>query len=86
MYIFFSVTEVEELFTTYDYKQLIKAVEAHVNDCAKSQNVRVLGVMAYYNPESNKGVVHIDDSYRSVYVPPLQHAYGSEDVTVKFSN
>ena len=86
MYIFFSVTEVEELFTTYDYKQLIKAVEAHVNECAKSQNVRASGVMAYYNPQSNQGVVHIDESYRSVYVPPIQHAYGSEEVTVKLSN
>jgi|UniRef100_A0A6C0B334 hypothetical protein len=84
MYIFFSVTEVEELFTTYDYKQLIKAVEAHVNECAKSQNVRASGVMAYYNPQSNQGVVHIDETYRSVYVPPIQHAYGTDFITIKF--
>ena len=82
----FSVTEVQELFTTFDYKQLIKAVEAHFNESAKFQGVHVSGVIAFYNPERNEGIIHFDNTYDYIYLDKLQHAYGNDFVTIKFNN
>jgi len=84
MIVHFSVTEVAELFTTYDYKRLIKAVEDHFNESAKNQGVYTSGVVAYYNPEQNEGVVCFQDIYEYVYLEPLQLAYGIDFITIKF--
>lgn len=84
MYIFFSVVEVPELFTVYDYKQLIKAVEAHFNESAKYQDVVTNGVVAYYNPELNQGMLYHRDTYDYVFLQPLELAYGTDFITVKF--
>jgi len=84
MIVHFSVTEVAELFTTYDYKRLIKAVEDHFNESAKNQCVDTSGVIAYYNPERNQGVIHFDDTYDYVYLESLQLAYGIDFITIKF--
>jgi hypothetical protein len=84
MYKLFSVDEVPELFTVYDYKQLIKAVEAHFNESAKYQDVVVNGVVAYYNPELNQGIIHQRDDYEYILLEPLQLAYGTDFITIKF--
>jgi hypothetical protein len=84
MYKLFSVDEVPELFTVYDYKQLIKAVEAHFNESAKYQDVVVNGVVAYYNPELNQGIIHQRDDYEYIFLEPLQLAYGTDFITIKF--
>lgn len=84
MYKLFSVDEVPELFTVYDYKQLIKAVEAHFNESAKYQDVVVNGVVAYYNPELNQGIIYQRDDYEYIFLEPLQLAYGTDFITIKF--
>jgi hypothetical protein len=80
----FSVSEVEELFTTYDYKRLIKAVEEHFNECAKNQGLHTTATKAYYNPEENEGIVCFEDTYEYIYLEPLQLAYGIDFITIKF--
>ena len=80
----FSVAEVAELFTTYDYKRLIKAVEEHFNECAKLQGLHTAAIKAYYNPEENEGIVSFEDTYEYMYIQPLQLAYGIDFITVKF--
>jgi hypothetical protein len=83
MIVTFTVTEVEELFTTYDYKQLLKAVNDHFQVESKYQGNDVKST-AYYNPETNTGVIICDHTDSYIYLPDLQHAYGSDFVTVKF--
>ena len=83
MVIHFSVTEVAELFTTYDYKQLITAVEDHFNESAKIQGITTTGT-AYYNPGRNDGVVEFHDTSDYIYLQDLQLAYGVDFITVKF--
>jgi len=83
MIVTFSVSEVKELFTTYDYKQLIKAVEKHFNENAEYQGVHVT-TTAYYNPEQNEGILLAPNVNEYVYVSDLQIAYGSDFITVKF--
>lgn len=82
-YMYFSVSEITELFTTYDYKQLINAVEDHFNQSAKHQGFGV-NCQAYYNPEANQGIVVYPDMYDYVYLPDLQLAYGVDFITIKF--
>jgi hypothetical protein len=80
MFIYFSVTEVDELFTTYDYKQLLTAVENHLTDSVKHSG------KAFYNPGKNEGVLHIGSTDEYIYLQDLQYAYGNEFVTVKFTS
>ncbi len=84
MIVQFSVAEVAELFTTYDYKRLVTEVEKHFVESAKYQNVYTTGVVAYYNPERNEGVILFNDTYDYVYLESLQLAYGIDFITVKF--
>ena len=85
MIITFSVSEVKELFTTYDYKQLIKAVENHFNENAEYQGVHVTPT-AYYNPERNEGILLVPNVNEYIYVTDLEVAYGSDFITVKFKD
>jgi hypothetical protein len=85
MIITFSVSEVKELFTTYDYKQLIKAVENHFNENAEYQGVHVT-TTAYYNPERNEGILLVPNVNEYIYVTDLEVAYGSDFITVKFKD
>ncbi len=83
MIVTFSVSEVTELFTTYDYKQLLKAVNDHFQTESKYQGNDMTST-AYYNPEQNKGIIICEYTSSYIYLPDLQHAYGSDFVTVKF--
>jgi hypothetical protein len=78
---YFSVTEIPELFTTYDYKRLINTVEDHFNESSKQQGFDV-SCRAYYNPEANQGVLIYPDV--SVYLQDIQIGYGVDFITVKF--
>uniref|UniRef100_A0A6C0F571 Uncharacterized protein n=1 Tax=viral metagenome TaxID=1070528 RepID=A0A6C0F571_9ZZZZ len=84
MYMYFSVTEVEELFTTFDYKNLLTAVNTHFKEEARAQGIEVTST-AYYNPGENKGVIVYAYCNEYVYVNNLQHAYGNDFVTIKFN-
>ena len=84
MIIYFSITEVQELFTTFDYKNLIQAVNTHFQEETKKFSIDVTST-TYYNPAENKGVIVYDYCNEYVYVSNLQHAYGNDFVTIKFN-
>jgi hypothetical protein len=83
MIVKFTVSEFKDLFTTSDYKHLIKAVEDHFNENASYQGVETK-VVAYYNPGKNEGVVIVKNINEYIYVENLEVAYGTDFITVKF--
>jgi hypothetical protein len=83
MIVTFSVSEFKELFTTSDYKHLIKSVEDHFNENASYKHIETK-VVAYYNPERNQGIVIVENINEYIYVEKLEIAYGSDFITVKF--
>jgi len=85
MIIYFSVTEVEELFTTFDYKNLITAVNTYFQEEAKAQGISITST-SYYNPAENKGVILYDYCNEYIYMRNLKHAYGNDFVTITFNN
>lgn len=85
MIVYFSVTEVEELFTTFDYKNMLTAVNTYFQEEAKSQGIDVTST-SYYNPAENKGVIVYGCYDDYIYLRNLQHAYGNDFVTIKFNN
>ena len=83
MIVTFAVSEFKDLFTTSDYKHLIKAVEDHFNENASYQGVETK-VVAYYNPQRNEGIVIVKNINEYIYIEKLEVAYGSDFITVKF--
>jgi hypothetical protein len=82
MLIFFSVETTgssDDLFTVFDYKRLLSAVEGHVKTELNSTRAT-----AYYNPESNKGCVIIYTNQDCSYLQELDFPNGSNILTVKF--
>ena len=84
----FTIKEEAELFTTFDYKQLMKAVETHVIKLYEDYVVPDT-IIAYYNPAQNKGCVTfvvLSMDYPLFDIPTMEFAYGTDFLTVVFNN
>ena len=85
--IYFSILETPELFTTYDYKQLIAHVKEHAITQSKNQLCPLKHVEAYYSPADNKGVVFIvPEVYYPYQFQKTEFSYGTDHLTITFQH
>lgn len=81
----FRIKEVLELFTTYEYKELLRTVEDYLEEQLLEKKVGFAEIMAFYNPARNEGVAlysYEPDTY--VEFPNLDFPIANECVTVEF--
>jgi len=83
---FFTLSENEELFTTYDYKRLLTEVETHFRLQVLAHELRPVTVCAFFNPEQGRGCVTFDtiETNPTVIVSDLDFANGNDILTVFF--
>jgi len=85
--IYFSILETPELFTTYDYKQLIDHVKQHAIAESEIQLRPLNYVEAYYSPAENKGVVLVFPQYLYPYqFQKTEFSYGTDHLTITFQH
>ena len=85
--IYFTILETPELFTTYDYKQLIAHVKQHAISESKIQLCPLLRVEAYYSPAENKGVVLVfPEQYYPYHFEKTEFSYGTDYLTITFQH
>ena len=87
MLMYFEVENKPQLFTVYQYKQLLHMVEQHF-----AQEVFMVGkelgtCKVYYNPESGEGVIrYTTDVYLlETDIEPLEYYSAEDHIKVKFS-
>jgi hypothetical protein len=81
----FNVSECKELFTVYDYKNLLKAVEEHIRKEYAWANIEIGDLRVYYNPEHNQGVVCYSNTFEECQISHMEFPYGNDFITVEFN-
>jgi hypothetical protein len=83
MYIEFQIKEQIELFTTFDYNNVLSAIVEHIVECCNKVNIDIPNIRPYFNPKLNKGVVHYD-SLELIYIEDMHYGIGNDVITVVF--
>jgi len=81
----FNISEVRELFTVFDYKRLLTAVEDHIRKEYTLLGIHIGNLRVYYNPEQNQGIAVFIDASGDCYVCDMEFPYGNDFITVKFN-
>ena len=86
MFIHFHIKEGIELFTTYEYKQLLEKLEKHFVDENKKQGIQVAFAKAYFNPCKNDGSLEYEfiNCDEQPYIPDYDFPNGNDILTVMF--
>jgi len=85
--IYFTILETPELFTTYDYKQLIAHVKEHAISESEIQLRALTHVEAYYSPAENKGVLLVFPKQNYPFqFQKTEFSYGTDHLTITFQH
>jgi hypothetical protein len=79
------MSEIPELFTVYDYKQLLKHVEQHFKQECELQFINPYKIETFYNPEMNEGLIrYSQDEFYELDIRKTEMIYGNDFVTINF--
>lgn len=81
----FHISEVRELFTVFDYKALLVAVEEHFRSQYALAGIDIGLLRVYYNPEQAEGIGLFIDTSEHCIICDMEFAYGTDFVTVQFN-
>ena len=86
MYMYFSMSEGEELFTVFDYKRLLESVQTHFRLQIIEQDLTPLYVYAFYSPGQCRGCITFDILDKNAYIEirDMQFSNGNDVLNVYF--
>ena len=85
MLLYFRMFEIPELFTVYDYKQLLKHIEEHFKQECEVQFIKPYNIETFYNPEMNEGLIrYFKDEMHHVDIRKTEMNYGNDFVSIQF--
>jgi hypothetical protein len=87
MLLYFHVNEKPELFTVFDYKQLLTIVKKHFIDECELQLCEPYDVEVFFNPEENCGIIRYRlDTNIPIFIRKTEMNYSIDFITITFAN
>jgi len=79
------MSQCKELFTVFDYKNLLTQVDAHIHKEYELLGIEIGYLRVYFNPEHNAGIAVFIDTKGDCAICNMDFAYGNDFITVQFN-